>query len=99
MGLDGYAHLEASSGRINADFVRLTDDSSFQASSGSITVTLPEDQDFVLDARTSSGRIDLDFPITVEGRIDKNEVEGAVGSGGSLVKVKTSSGGVELRSR
>jgi len=98
-GLNGSADLEATSGRITAEFARMTDDSFFNASSGDITIILPEDQEFVLDAKTSSGRIDLDFPITVEGRLDKEDVSGTVGSGGSLLKVKTSSGDLELRSR
>lgn len=66
------------------------------AGSGSVTVELPSGSGFELDARTSSGRIDLDHPVTVQGSLRRNEVRGRVGGGGSLLRVRTGSGDISI---
>ena len=66
------------------------------ASSGHVTVELPRGQPFDLDANTTSGHIDVDFPVTVTGRVDKRSLRGPVGGGGPLLRVRTSSGGISI---
>ena len=51
---------------------------------------------FDLDARVSSGGIDVAHPVTVSGRMDRRHVQGKVRGGGSLVEVHTSSGGIRI---
>ena len=67
------------------------------ASSGRVTVDLPRDQRFDLDATTTSGRIDVDFPVTVTGRAERRSIRGPVGGGGPLLRVRTSSGGISIQ--
>jgi hypothetical protein len=67
------------------------------ASSGHVTVDLPRDQRFDLDANSTSGRIDLDFPVTVTGRVERRSIRGPVGGGGPLLRVRTSSGGISIQ--
>lgn len=67
------------------------------ASSGRVTVDLPRDQRFDLDATTTSGRIDVDFPVTVTGRVERRSIRGPVGGGGPLLRVRTSSGGISIQ--
>ena len=67
------------------------------ASSGSISIALPPGQGFELDATTGSGHIDVESPITVSGTVDRRRLRGTVGSGGPLLHVRTSSGGVQIR--
>jgi hypothetical protein len=66
------------------------------ASSGHVTVDLPSGQRFDLDANSSSGRIDVDFPVTVTGRVERRSIRGPVGGGGPLLSVRTSSGGISI---
>jgi hypothetical protein len=66
------------------------------ASSGHVTVDLPSGQRFDLDANSSSGGIEVDFPVTVTGRVERRSVRGPVGGGGPLLRVRTSSGGISI---
>jgi len=66
-------------------------------SSGSVMLHLAPGAAFDLYARTSSGRINVDHPVTVMGGISKNEIRGTVRGGGRLVDVRTSSGGITIR--
>jgi len=61
--------------------------------SGGITITVPPDAAFDLDARTNSGTIDSAHPVTMEvtGRIDKRRVQGKVRGGGPLIEASCSS--------
>lgn len=67
------------------------------ASSGHVTVDLARGQGFDLDATTTSGHIDVDFPVSVSGRVDRRAIRGPVGGGGPLLRVRTSSGGISIQ--
>ena len=64
--------------------------------SGSIHLRLPSDASFDLNARTSSGSISLDHPVTVQGTMGKKEIRGKVRGGGVTVEVETGSGNIEI---
>jgi DUF4097 and DUF4098 domain-containing protein YvlB len=66
------------------------------ASSGHVTVELPRGQRFDLDATSTSGHIDVDFPVKVTGRVERRSIRGPVGGGGPLLRVRTSSGGISI---
>jgi DUF4097 and DUF4098 domain-containing protein YvlB len=69
-----------------------------EASSGSITIRLPENAGFDLNAHSGSGGVYVDHPITVQGRIDKrrNDVSGRVRGGGHVLDVRTGSGSIRI---
>jgi DUF4097 and DUF4098 domain-containing protein YvlB len=67
------------------------------SSSGHVTVSVPANQGFELDANSSSGRINVDFPITVSGTIGKHALRGSARGGGPLLHVRTSSGGITIQ--
>jgi hypothetical protein len=67
------------------------------ASSGQVTVDLPRDQRFDLDATSTSGSVDVGFPVTVTGRVERRSIRGPVGGGGPLLRVRTSSGGISIQ--
>jgi hypothetical protein len=67
------------------------------SSSGHVTVNVPASQGFELDASSSSGRINTDFPITVSGTIGKRALRGSARGGGPLLHVRTSSGGISIQ--
>jgi len=95
-GVAGAVRVSAGSGRITIDG-RQEGDWDLQAGSGTIRVTLPADAAFDLDAESSSGGIDIDHPLTVEGRISHRHIVGQVRGGGPLLKIDTGSGGIRIR--
>ena len=66
------------------------------AGSGNVSVKVPANAAFDLDVATGSGTISLNHPVTVSGMITRRAVRGKVGTGGSLVEVRTSSGNVDI---
>jgi hypothetical protein len=67
------------------------------SASGEVTVAVPGDTGFTLDARTSSGSLNLDVPLTTQGRMDRRRVEGAVRGGGPTLELSTASGSISVR--
>jgi DUF4097 and DUF4098 domain-containing protein YvlB len=66
--------------------------------SGSVTVHLPEQAGFELNARTNSGSVETAHPleIVVQGTISKRELRGKVRGGGPLVDLNTGSGNIHI---
>ena len=72
-------------------------DVNVQTGSGSVTLSLPPDAAYTLDARTGSGSITTSQPLTVQGRVRRNHVTGTVRGGGNTVTVRTGSGSIAIR--
>jgi Putative adhesin len=64
--------------------------------SGSVTLELPSDASFRLNAHTLSGRIHTDFPITMEEENSRRTLRGRVGDGSARVEVSTGSGSITI---
>ena len=62
---------------------------------GGITLTVPEGYSADLEAGTVNGGFNIDFPITMTGRIGR-EIRTQLGDGGAPVRVRTTNGGVRL---
>ena len=69
-----------------------------ETTNGGVSLTLPERFNGRLEAETVNGGFNFDFPITLQGRIGKR-IETTLGSGGPLVRVVTTNGGVRIRRR
>jgi hypothetical protein len=65
--------------------------------SGGVRLRMASEASFDLDARTSSGSISMNQPITVQGTIGRKEVHGKVNGGGVSVDVETGSGSIEIQ--
>ncbi len=51
-----------------------------------------------IEARTTNGRISIDFPVTIQsGQISKRRLDGRIGDGGPLISLKTTNGPVKIR--
>ena len=72
-------------------------DVNVQTGSGSVSLSLPPDAAFTLDAQTGSGSITTSQPLTVQGRVRRNRVTGTVRGGGNSVHVRTGSGSIAIR--
>lgn len=68
---------------------------SIVTSNGSARLELPQNFSAELAVSTNNGGIDIDFPVTVQGRLGRN-VETTLGSGGPRVDVRTSNGSVRV---
>jgi hypothetical protein len=99
LGIDGSVTVDVSSGTITVDFARIREDSRIEASSGDVRLTLPSSANLDVDLETSSGGIRVDFPVTVEGAMDDDELRGRIGSGGPTLEVDTSSGRIVVSPR
>lgn len=77
--------------------LRGTEDMEFSSGNGRITVRLPDDFAGELDLGTGRGDAYSDFPVTVQGRIQRTRLRGTVGGGGPTVRLRSGNGDVEVR--
>jgi hypothetical protein len=95
-GVEGAARVSASSGGITVEG-RPSGPWNIHSSSGGVTLRIPPDASFNLDAHVSSGGIDLAHPVNVVGSVGRRRMQGKVRGGGALVNVSTSSGGIRIQ--
>lgn len=67
-----------------------------ETGSGNVNLRLPQNASFDLKAESSSGSIEMGRPITVQGTMKRNRIEGKVGNGGPLLTLHTGSGDIRL---
>ena len=66
-------------------------------SNGGITIRMPSNAGARLNATTSShDSITTDFDVQVHGQLSKHRIEGTLGSGGPLLQLTTSNGGIRI---
>jgi hypothetical protein len=63
---------------------------------GGVTLGIPEDYSAQIETGTINGRLKVDFPVTMQGRLDRH-ISMKLGYGGPLVRVTTTNGGVHLQ--
>jgi DUF4097 and DUF4098 domain-containing protein YvlB len=95
-GVNGAAQVSTSSSSLEVEG-RPSGPWNVHSSSGQVTLHIPPDAAFDLDAHVSSGKIETTHPITVKGTVDKRWLQGQVRGGGPLVSVRTSSGGIRIQ--
>ena len=69
-----------------------------ETSNGSVNLSVPEGYSARLETGTINGRMQIDFPMTVQGTIGRS-VTVDLGSGGPLLRARTSNGTVRIRRR
>jgi Toastrack DUF4097 len=94
-GVRGSLEARAGSGGILAEG-QPTGGWMVHSGSGPIKLHFPTDAAFDLNARTSSGSISVDHPVTVQGQIGRKEIRGKVRGGGVPVDVQTGSGNIQI---
>ena len=71
-----------------------------ETSNGGVNLLIPDGYNAELETRTVNGGLRIDFPITVQGELTgRNGLTTTLGSGGPLVRVRTTNGGVTIRRR
>ncbi len=92
-------NVDTGSGAIEAGFDVLPNGRySFDAGSGRITLTVPEDASFSLEAESGSGRIDCSLPLVVS-HAGRGSLTGVMGDGSARIAADASSGGIIIRGR
>jgi hypothetical protein len=69
-----------------------------ETTNGGVTIFVPERYNARLETGTVNGGMHIDFPVTVQGMIGRR-LTTTLGSGGPLIRVRTTNGGVNLRRR
>ena len=95
-GVNGSLEARAGSGGIEAEG-QPAGPWTLRTGSGTVRVRLPSNAAFDLDARTSSGSLSVDHPVTVQGSLGKKHIQGKVRGGGVPVDVETGSGNIEIQ--
>ena len=67
-----------------------------KTSFSSIKVALPEDAGWNVDARTSFGRIQAELPITVQGSLSNESIQGKIGDGACPLTLSNNNGSIEI---
>jgi len=66
-----------------------------KTTNGGVKMSLPENYSAHLETGTVNGGINVDFPVTVQGRLNK-QVAVNLGSGGATIRAMTTNGGVHI---
>jgi len=92
-------HLESGDGRVLAEVEKgsaLAEEWSITTGDGSMLIALPADLAADLDAQSGDGSIDVDVPVTIEGRYRRNHLHGTLNGGGPLLRIRTGDGAIRI---
>jgi hypothetical protein len=67
-----------------------------RTTNGGVSMSIPEDYSAHLETSTVNGGLHVDFPVTVQGKVNK-QLAVNLGSGGATVRATTTNGGVSIR--
>lgn len=71
-----------------------------ETSNGGVTLSIPDNYNAQLEARTINGGFNIDFPITIQGELNSRRgITTTLGSGGPTVSVRTNNGGLRIGRR
>lgn len=92
----GALDFESISGDLSVAYNEFYNDIKIDSTSGNAEIILPVASSFYLKAKTVSGDINCDFPLTLEGQIDKRSINGKVGDGKKNISISTVSGNIDI---
>jgi len=67
-----------------------------QTTNGGVTLLVPDGYSAELQIGTTNGGIDIDFPVTIQGRLGRRQITTTLGEGGASVRAVTTNGGVRV---
>lgn len=71
-----------------------------ETSNGGVNLAIPDGYNAELETRTVNGGLSIAFPVTVQGELSSRRgISTTLGSGGPLVRVRTTNGGVRINRR
>jgi hypothetical protein len=69
---------------------------SLDSSGGGVSAQVDPGVGLEIDAAASGGSVDCDLPVTVRGRMSRDSIHGQLNGGGSVLKLRSSGGGVAI---
>jgi hypothetical protein len=66
-----------------------------ETNNGGVHLRIPEQYSAHLETGTVNGGLNIDFPVTVQGRVDR-QISADLGGGGAPIRVRTHNGGVKV---
>ena len=69
------------------------------SSGGGVEARLDPAVALEIDASSSGGSVDCDLPLTVRGKIGRDDIHGTLNGGGALLKLRSSGGGIDIGQR
>lgn len=97
-GVGGNVRGRTTNGGVDAELTGRTWEGQglvLETTNGGVRLRIPDDYSARIEAETVHGGIDVDFPVTVQGRIGR-ELSTTLGRGGPLIRVETTNGGVRI---
>lgn len=70
-----------------------------ESSGGGVKARVDPTVGLEIDASSSGGSVDCDLPVTVRGKVGRDNLHGKLNGGGALLKLSSSGGGVTLAER
>jgi DUF4097 and DUF4098 domain-containing protein YvlB len=91
----GRVQAETSGGSVQASFARgNAKGGSLESSAGSVRVSIDPAVDLTIEASSSAGAVHAGLP--VRGTVSRSAVRGTIGKGGSLLRLETSAGSIDI---
>ena len=87
---------KTTNGKIEVSFDRLTSDTEFTTTNGSVDVRFPAGMNADLELQTTNGSIRANGIKMMVNEISKRHLSGKLGSGGTKINVKTTNGSISL---
>ncbi len=91
----GEVEASTGSGNIHASGSVL-DNWNIHTGSGDVRIQVPHDAKFTIHARSNSGSVHSDLPVTMQGSLERHTVHGTVNGGGPTLEIHTGSGNIDL---
>jgi Toastrack DUF4097 len=97
-GATGKVEGSTSGGSINAVLATpVSDIVKLETSGGGITLRVPGNAAFDLDAETSAGNVHSELPVVGAGKKERDHLKGPVNGGGKTVWLRTSAGSIHVK--
>ncbi len=95
-GQDGPLRVNTVNGAVEVTFAGAMRQASLETVNGSVTVTCAKDSSIRCALQTTNGRIQSEFPVTIEGKWGPKEARGSINGGKESLAVETVNGDVRL---
>jgi hypothetical protein len=95
-GQDGPLKVNTVNGSVEVSFANAMRQASLETVNGSVTVTCSKDSSIRCALQTTNGRIQSEFPVTIEGKWGPKEAHGSINGGKESLAVETVNGDVRL---
>lgn len=69
------------------------------SSGGGVVATVDPSVSLDVDASSSGGSVNCDVPVTVQGRVSRDSMQGKLNGGGAVLRLRSSGGGISINPR